>query len=79
MGEICAKLVINTPEWRHWRLSAVFDINFESCASLFFNKVADLRPAILSKRDSGTGVVFVFPGLTLNKQMPTRSFLLDYT
>ena len=24
--------------------------------SLFFNKVADLRPAILLKKDSGTGV-----------------------
>ena len=26
------------------------------CQSLFFNKVAGLRPAALSKRDSGTGV-----------------------
>ena len=27
-----------------------------SCQSLFFNKVADLRPATLLKRDPGTGV-----------------------
>ena len=26
------------------------------CQSLFFNKVADLRPATLLKRDSGTGI-----------------------
>ena len=26
------------------------------CPSLFFNKVAGLRPATLSKRDSGTGI-----------------------
>ena len=26
------------------------------CQSLFFNKVAGLRPAILFKKDSGTGV-----------------------
>ena len=26
------------------------------CQSLFFNKVANLRPATLLKRDSGTGV-----------------------
>ena len=28
-SEICSKLTIKTPEWRHWRRSVVFIINFE--------------------------------------------------
>ena len=27
--EICSKLTIKTPEWRHWRRSGVFIVNFE--------------------------------------------------
>ena len=27
--EICSKLTIRTPEWRHWRCPGVFIINFE--------------------------------------------------
>ena len=28
MCEICSKLIIETPEWRHWRPSSVFMVNF---------------------------------------------------
>ena len=33
--EICSKLTIKTREWRHWRLSGVFLVNFEHISNLF--------------------------------------------
>ena len=35
MCEICSKLTIKTPEWRHWCLSGVFIVNFEHISHLF--------------------------------------------
>ena len=32
--EICSKLTIKTPEPRHWRLSGVFNINFDFISHL---------------------------------------------
>ena len=32
--EICSKLIIKSPERRHWRLSGVFIINFENISHL---------------------------------------------
>ena len=32
--EICSKLIIKTAEWRHWRRSGVFIINFEDISHL---------------------------------------------
>ena len=34
MCEICSKLIRKTPEWRQWRLSGVFVINFEYISHL---------------------------------------------
>ena len=33
--EICLKLTIKTPEWRYWRCSGVFIVNFEHISHLF--------------------------------------------
>ena len=33
--EICSKLTIKTPEWRHWRRSIIFIVNFERISHLF--------------------------------------------
>ena len=33
--EICSELTIKTPEWRHWRRSGVFIVNFELILHLF--------------------------------------------
>ena len=33
--EICSKLITKTPEWRHWRRSGVFIVNFEHISHLF--------------------------------------------
>ena len=33
--EICSKLIIKTPEWRHWCLSGVFIFNFEHISHFF--------------------------------------------
>ena len=35
MPEICTKLATKTPEWRHWRPSSVFFINFEQTSHIF--------------------------------------------
>ena len=32
---MCSKLMIKTPEWRHWRRSGVFVVNFEHISHLF--------------------------------------------
>ena len=33
--EVCSKLTIKTPEWRYWRPSGVFIVNFEPVSHLF--------------------------------------------
>ena len=33
--EICSKLTIKSPEWRHWRYSVVFIVNFEYISHIF--------------------------------------------
>ena len=33
-SEICSKLTINTPEWRHWRRSGVFIVKYEYISHL---------------------------------------------
>ena len=33
-SEICSKLAIKTPEWRHWRRSGVFIVNIEHISHL---------------------------------------------
>ena len=33
--EICLKLIVKTPEWRHWRRGGVFIGNFEHISALF--------------------------------------------
>ena len=33
--EICSEVTIKTPEWRHWRHSGVFIVNFEHISYLF--------------------------------------------
>ena len=33
-SEICSKLIIKTPEWRHWRRSGVFTVNIEHISHL---------------------------------------------
>ena len=35
MCEICSELTIKTSEWRHWRRSGVFIVNFEHISHLF--------------------------------------------
>ena len=35
MCEIWSKLTIKTPEWRHWRRSGVFNVNFKHISKLF--------------------------------------------
>ena len=43
--EICLKLIIKTPEWRQWRRSGVFIVNFEDISHLVlvFNFVANFE------------------------------------
>ena len=50
-------IYINIEYWREYSFKkfAKF-IRKHLCQSLFFNKVADLRPVIYQKRDSGTGI-----------------------
>ena len=33
--EICSKLTVKTPEWRQWRRSGVFIVNFKHVVDLF--------------------------------------------
>ena len=35
MCEICSKLTIKIPEWRQWRRSGVFIVNFEQILYIF--------------------------------------------
>ena len=39
--EICPKFTMKTPEWRHWRRSGVFIVNFEQISQCFGVPVVD--------------------------------------
>ena len=34
--ELCSKLEIKTPKQRHWRISGIFNVNFENILHLAF-------------------------------------------
>ena len=48
--EICSKLIIKTPEWRQWRRSDIFAVNFEHISHLFSSaSIVDFKQVNVSK------------------------------
>ena len=48
--EICSKLIIKTPEWRQWRRSDIFTVNFEHISHLFSSvSIVDFKQVNVSK------------------------------